>query len=157
MPEIIETDTSFDDIDTNRDGKIDKNEFQNWIANNAEKSSSTYETLTSGVYLHNSDDRRSDHRKYEVSESTIYSTDYDIKRLGRNRYTTRETIAVASGLTNESTIETHSLEETNSYLERAVDVYKDPNPLVIRKTLVDRPVTYEQRVLVRYLRPPSVR
>jgi hypothetical protein len=63
---------------------------------------------------------------------------------------------MANSLTNETVIETNSLEETNGYLARAVNIYRDPDPLIIRKATVERPVTYQQRVLVRYLQPPDV-
>jgi len=56
----------------------------------------------------------------------------------------------------ETVIETNSLEETNRYLERAVDIYKDSDPLIIRKATVESPVTYQQRILVRYFQPPDV-
>lgn len=93
---------------------------------------------------------------YETSTSDIHFTDSHTSRFGRNRYATYETAAVSSGFTNEKVIETNSLEETNRYLERAVDVYKDPNPLVIRKAATETPMTYQQRIFVRYLQPPEL-
>jgi hypothetical protein len=58
---------------------------------------------------------------------------------------------------NEKTVvQTNSIEETNRYLETAVGVYRDPNPQIIRRTLAETPVTYEQKVMVRYLQPPEV-
>ena len=93
---------------------------------------------------------------YETSTSTIHLSDNNTSRFGRNRYSTYESAAISSDWTNEKVIETNSLEETNRYLERAVDIYKDPDPLVIRKATMENPVTYQQRILVRYLQPPAV-
>ena len=59
-------------------------------------------------------------------------------------------------ISSDTVIQTNSLEETDRYLERAVDVYRDPTPEIIRRTSVENPVTYEQRVLVRYLQPPRL-
>jgi len=93
---------------------------------------------------------------YETSTSEIYLHGNNTSRFGRNRYSTYETVTVSSDLTNEKVIETHSLEETNRFLERAVNIYKDPNPLIIRKVAIESPVTYQQRIFVRYLQPPDV-
>ncbi|UJR34768.1 hypothetical protein I4U23_027547 [Adineta vaga] len=179
MPEIVETNSSFEEIDTNHDGKIDKDEFQKWASNNEGKSSTTYETSasdvylrdasggrlnrtnyetsTSGVYLHNTTDSRLNRSNYETSASEVYLTGDNIRRSQRNIYGTHGTVTVANDWTNESVIETNSLEETNGYLERAVNIYRDRNPLIIRKAITDKPITYRQRVLVRYLQPPAVR
>ncbi|UJR18953.1 hypothetical protein I4U23_022082 [Adineta vaga] len=157
MPKIVETNTSFEDIDTNRDGNIDEHEFRNWASNTGRISSPTYETSTSGVYLRNTSGSRLNRNNYETSASEIYLNGENIRRLQQNTYDTRGSVTVAGDFTNESVIETHSLEETNRYLERSVDIYKDRNPLVIQKAVTDKPITYQQRVLVRYLQPPAVR
>jgi hypothetical protein len=83
--------------------------------------------------------------------------DYGANRFARSEYASYGTVAVASDLINEkAVVQTNSIEETNRYLETAVGVYKDPNPQIIRRTIAEAPVTYDQKVLVRYLQPPEV-
>jgi len=54
-------------------------------------------------------------------------------------------------------INTSSSEETKRYLERlGTNIYVDHNPEIIRRATKERPVTYEQRVLVRCLHPPPL-
>lgn len=53
-------------------------------------------------------------------------------------------------------IHTGSQNETNEYLAKRTDIYKDPNPQIIRRPATDGSRTYEQRILVRYLQPPEV-
>ncbi len=54
-------------------------------------------------------------------------------------------------------IHTSSPEETKRYLERSgTNIYVDHNPQIIRRPTSERPVTYEQRVLIRCLHPPPL-
>ncbi|CAF2116825.1 unnamed protein product [Rotaria magnacalcarata] len=103
-------DELYKEVDTNRDGRIDKNELRNWM--------STSEGFTPSSY-----------------ESTITSRD----------------------LINDTVIRTSSSEETNRYLARSMNhIFKDINPKIIRRAETERPVTCEQRVIVRYLQPPPL-
>ena len=52
-------------------------------------------------------------------------------------------------------IDMYSSEETQQYLARAKDIYIDPNVKPTYKDTSEHPVTYEQRVLVRYLATTS--
>ncbi|CAF3387523.1 unnamed protein product [Rotaria socialis] len=110
MARFDEVNELYKEVDTNRDGRIDKNELRNWI--------STPEGFTPSSY-----------------ESTITSRD----------------------LINDSVIRTSSSEETNRYLARSMNhIFKDINPKIIRRAETERPVTCEQRVIVRYLQPPPL-
>ncbi|CAF5036501.1 unnamed protein product, partial [Rotaria sp. Silwood1] len=126
MASSYSTKPLFDAIDTNQDGKIDKDEFRQWALNPVEVSSSPYEPLNIG-YNH-------DH--------TITS------RLDR-------TTTISKDYISDTTIVTRSVEETELYLENhGIDLCK--NPQIIRRTTPERPPTYEQRVSVRYLQPPPL-
>ena len=74
-----------------------------------------------------------------------------------DKYTSQETTKVTSDLTNEMPIKSGSVEETNRYLRSlGSSVYVDTNPQIIRRPTTDRPVTYEQRIMLRCLQPPPL-
>ncbi|CAM4766386.1 unnamed protein product [Rotaria magnacalcarata] len=123
----------FDEVDTNRDGRIDKDELRNWASKPDEVTTFSHESSACDISRdHNTtgwDDR---YRSKVGSQSTL-------------------------GFTTDKVIRTSSADETNRYLATSVDhIYKDLNPKIIRRAATDRPVTYEQRVLVRYLQPPPL-
>ncbi|CAF1216513.1 unnamed protein product [Rotaria sordida] len=93
-------------------------------------------------------------------KTTIVRTIINYDGVDRDRYTFNKYAAygttAASDLVSGTVINTSSLEETNEYLEKSADIYKDPNPQIIRQAATASPVTYEQRVHVRYLQPPAV-
>ncbi|CAF3326753.1 unnamed protein product [Rotaria sp. Silwood2] len=150
MAKFDATKATFEQIDTNRDGNIDKNEFREWISNAEELPSSSYESLTRGRILNNNTTSRCDRNKYEVSCQ-------DASEYTANRYASYGTTAVTSELSNDAVIHTNSSDETNRYLEKSANnIYMDPNPQIIRRATTEAPVTYEQRILVRYLQPPAV-
>lgn len=74
-----------------------------------------------------------------------------------DKYTSGGVITTVGEVTSDQVIHTSSSEETNRYIERSGgNVYKDPHPQIIRRTRTDGPVTYEQRIRVRYLQPPPI-
>jgi hypothetical protein len=54
-------------------------------------------------------------------------------------------------------IQTSSAQQTNAHLtQTASGIYNDPNPQIIRRAAIQGPITYQQRILVRFLQPPAV-
>jgi hypothetical protein len=151
--------TIFQEIDTNQDGVIDKNELREYITHTERLPSSTYvthtERLPSSTYATHTE--RLPSSTFETSTTEVVYNGYGANRIGRNKYASHGTVAVANEVIDgQVVIQTNSIEETNRYLETAIDVYKDPNPQIIRRTMAEAPVTYEQRILVRTLQPPEV-
>ncbi|CAF3669524.1 unnamed protein product, partial [Rotaria sp. Silwood1] len=140
----------FEQIDTNRDGNIDKNELRTWISNAEELPSASCELATTERNFNDNTITRFDRTKYKGSCENIskYRTD---------KYTSYETTTVARELMDDTVITTNSSEETNRYIERSPNnIYKDPNPQILRRAAPDRPVTYEQRIHLKYLQPPAL-
>ncbi|CAF3926409.1 unnamed protein product, partial [Rotaria sp. Silwood1] len=140
----------FEQIDTNRNGNIDKNEFRKWISNAEGLPSSSYESSTSGRIHSDNTTSRFDRNKYKVSypNASKYTAD---------KYSLYGTTAVACELIDDTVIHTSSLEETNEYLERSTNnIYKDPNPQIIRRATTERPETYKKQIPVKYLQPLAV-
>ncbi|CAF4221694.1 unnamed protein product [Rotaria sp. Silwood2] len=139
------TDTLFKQVDTNRDGRIDKNEFHNWVSN-TEGLTSSYESTTNALNRYDDTVSRFDRYKYKDSfqDDLGYTTD-KYTSYGSRRWI------------DDTVINTNSLEETNHYLAKSdTSIYKDSNPKIIRRARSESPATLEQRVLVRFLQPPAV-
>ena len=65
--------------------------------------------------------------------------------------------AGSSELTGGAAIRTSTAQETNAYLSQtATGIFNDPDPQIIRRAATEGPVTYQQRILVRFLQPPAV-
>ncbi|CAF2657893.1 unnamed protein product [Rotaria sp. Silwood2] len=125
-------DNIFAVADTNRDGRIDKNELSSLISKGEGVTFSTWQASSAGDDLNNNTDRYA-------------------------RYRHRETTTVTSDLANEMPIKSGSVEETNRYLRSlGSSVYVDSNPQIIRRPTFERPVTYEQRIMLRCLQPPPL-
>ncbi|CAF3330503.1 unnamed protein product [Rotaria socialis] len=173
-------DDAFTQIDTNQDGVIDKDEFRNIMGKSETVTSTPCETTTLGVNRYGSatirDERygsatiRDDRYDYATvrddryGSTTIRDDRYKYNAIGYNdlgctadKYTTHGTTLATRDLINQTAIVTSCSEETSRYLEKyANNIYIDSNPQIIRRTTTENPVTYEQRVLVRYLQPPPL-
>jgi hypothetical protein len=94
---------------------------------------------------------------YESSSSGVYVSDTTTGQYGRHRYGLYGTTGLVSDFIEGAVIRTNSLEETNQYIERSANhVYRDSSPETIHQAAIGEPVTYDQRILVRYLQPPDV-
>ncbi|CAF3883218.1 unnamed protein product [Rotaria sp. Silwood1] len=135
-----------DDIDTNQDGCFDRKEYPQLVSGSESWPCSSREPLTSGLYYDDYNTRRCDEYKYETNYTNTSGCLAD-------KYAPCGTTTVASDFINDRVIHTSSSAETNAYLEKIADIYKDPNPQTIRRTS-DCQIKQEQRVFLRYLQPP---
>ena len=125
-------DALFDAADTNRDGRLDKSEFRNLLANGEVVTSSPYEPSSARVDTIN---RNNQYERYRYREPTTLTTD----------------------LTTEIAYKSSSTEATNRYIRSlGSSVYVDSHPQVIQRSTTERPITYEQRVFLRCLEPPPL-
>ncbi|CAF1130148.1 unnamed protein product [Rotaria sp. Silwood1] len=116
------------EVDTNRDGVIDKKELCDRMSRDEQWTSSPYESSTYGC-----------DRKVNT-------------RSRRDRYGYREPTGRTSSLINLS-----GPEETRRYLERSgSNIYMVPDPKIIRRSSPERGVTYAQRVVIQCLQPPPL-
>lgn len=93
------------------------------------------------------------HERYDITIDSYYG--YKINKNFRNLrdYVTDR----YSSISHEQVVNTTTAEETRAYLARiAPDICTESNSQIIRRATTDVPVTYEQRVLVRYLQPPPL-
>ncbi|CAF3883392.1 unnamed protein product [Rotaria sp. Silwood1] len=133
---------TFEQVDTNRDGKIDRNELRNFVSNTEESRPAPCE---SSIIERN------------FNDNTTGRFDRNIQKYPADKYTPYGTTTFVRDAIDDTVINTNSSEETNRYIERSPgNIYKDPNPQIIRRAAPERPVTYEQRIHLKYLQPPAV-
>ena len=107
--------------------------------------------------------RRGASPSYDTPASVTYHKRTDVTRANGSEYTKTnvDVLRTAGYRTNDAVIETATEEkiytrsdaETRSHLKRLGITYCE-NPTVIRRTITGQPVEYQQRVCLRYLRPP---
>ncbi|CAF1213334.1 unnamed protein product [Rotaria sordida] len=138
-------DTLFQQIDSNRDGRIDKCEFRNWFSN-TEGLATSNESITGTFNRYADTTNRSGRCRYNDS----FQDDLGYMGDRYSSYGTRRCV-------DDTVVNTNNPEETNYYLEKSgSNIYHDPNPKIIQRARSSSPVTLEQRVNVRYLQPPDV-
>ena len=127
---------------------IDKDEFRNWVSTNSGLTASSYESGTNapGINI--------------VGQTGL--TEYDAGSSGAafessNGINASYTAAASSELAGGAAIQTISEQQTTAYLaQQATGVYNDPNPQIVRRAATEGPITYQQKILVRFLQPPAV-
>ncbi|CAF3738046.1 unnamed protein product [Rotaria sp. Silwood1] len=140
----------FAQVDTNRDGCIDQNEFRNWISNAEGLNSASYETSTNGLILHDNVTNCIGGNEYSFSSQNAFESTADIN--------TSYGLPTASGeLFGDTAIHTSSVHQPNQYLSQsAKNIYFDPDPQIVRRATTEGPIIYQQKILVRFLQPPAI-
>jgi len=113
-------------------------------------SSSLYESPTSALVSNNNAIDQSGLNGYGATSKTVFESNTAINAS----YTAA---ATSSEPTGGATVQTSSTQQTNAYLSQsATDIYNDPNPQIVRRSATGGPVTYQQKILVRFLQPPAL-
>lgn len=110
---------------------------------------SSYEPAAAGPFAsHNNITGQSGLTGYTDSSQSVFETNTGINN----------TFAATSGeLAGGATIQTSSAQQTSQYLSQSGGgIFNDPNPQIVRRAADGGPVTYQQRILVRFLQPPAV-
>jgi hypothetical protein len=143
---------SFNEVDTNHDGKIDRSEFSKWANTTPDEgfdSSST--SPTRGYFLrgsYGSADIRTD-ASYEIDGNA----DFDQMDLNRHKVNERrEFVNDESAVDGTSSI-THY---TSRYPTDGRGFYLDPHPEIITRPDPGPAPTYKQNIIIRYLQPPPL-
>ncbi|CAF1058886.1 unnamed protein product [Rotaria sordida] len=143
MAENNATDALFQQIDTNRDGRIDPGELRDWVQG-------PDGGITYNEPINRYDDPTCRYDQYRYIDSG-YPDECGYPSGRYSPYGTRRWVDDSAVIT------TNSPEETNAYLERSgSNIFRDPNPRIVRRARSASPVTAEQRVVIRYLQPPAV-
>jgi hypothetical protein len=124
---------------------IDKDEFRNWVSTNG---ASTYESGTNapGINI--------------IGQTGL--TEYEAGSSGAafessSGINASYAAAASSELVGSAAIQTTSEQQTTAYLtQTATGIYNDPNPQIVRRAATEGPITYQQKILVRFLQPPAV-
>ena len=128
---------------------IDRNEFRNWISENgALQTSSSFES--SGSLRNNNIIDQAGLSGYEGGSQNTFESSSGLN----------STFARATGTSEQNsaaTIQTSNIQQTNQYLSQTgTNLFNDPNPQIIRRAATEGPVTYQQKILVRFLQPPPI-
>ncbi|CAF1154133.1 unnamed protein product [Adineta steineri] len=137
-----DADEIFDQVDTNNDGVIDRDELAAIVG--GKHKSSSYETLrhSSGGGIIDSGSVG-----YGGVSGTYHSTTYE----GNNDYDISAISKAAS-----YTAETNAAWSRYGAEVRGVGLYVDPNPEIIRRQIPSGTETYTQHIRIRFLQPPHV-
>ena len=132
------TEGVFRDIDTNRDGVIDRRELHNYATGGDNEPGTQYEAPGSRYGQDDVISNRPDHNRYPPNyTSPSYGNTTNL-----------------SDFIKETVIHSSNIDETRSIIDRTPNIYKDPNPEIIRRTM-ECPIRHEQRIFLRCLQPPA--
>lgn len=138
---------------------IDPQEFRQWAAAggaaNASSSSSSYEASAGGI--------AADSEIGASASQAVYGSQGEIQSSGTlvvgevgNAYESSSAIAGNEILqTSETAFESGSTQQSVQY-SSTNGIFNDPNPQILRRAATGGAVTYEQKILVKFLQPPPV-
>ncbi|CAF0890628.1 unnamed protein product [Adineta steineri] len=170
----------FAQVDANKDGSIDRSEFRNWVgagnSGNAAGGGLTSSTYESGAFQSSSTGGldasnvlaasgsagfvgQSATSGYEASfssQSGVESADGLAARGSNNSYNAIGALSTSydAGVTANASLESSvSAQQLNQNISTS-GLFVDPNPQIIRRAATGGAVTYQQKILVRFLQPP---
>jgi len=153
-------DAAFQDADLNQDGRVDLNEFRNFVGQNVVggaglSGSSVYES--SGAYgvaggyggsAYESAAYESSAAGYGAGASGL--SGYESAQYAGGAYGGEAlAVGVGGGYSASST-------QVQQYATDAQGLFQDPNPQIIRRPAAGGVATYTQNIRVRFLQPPPV-
>ena len=88
---------------------------------------------------------------YEASSQSVFES------AGNTNTSYADGAALNSGSGRGAVITTNSEQQTTEYISQSgTGIFNDPNPQIVRRAAMGGPITYQQRILVRFLQPPAV-
>jgi hypothetical protein len=147
---------------------IDQNEFRSWLGNAGASGSSSFQSSSSGGYdsgsaglaFNSGVGAEGNSDAYQASSASYSSQSGFESGAAGGQESSYSASALAIG-GNESvqnssaSYQSASSQQTSQY-PSAGGLYDDPNPQFIRRQAVGGAVTYQQKILVRFLQPPPV-
>jgi hypothetical protein len=145
----------FNQVDTNRDGGIDRNEFTRWVNGANVGGASNYESSSFNSGNYGGDAVQAG--GYNASASfggAGFAGNSSSSFESSNNYGVAGQYAAQGLDASSSSFSSQSTQQT--YATNAQGLYQDPNPQIIRRPAVGGVQTYTQNIRVRFLQPPPV-
>jgi hypothetical protein len=143
----------FNQVDANRDGSIDINEFRQWAGGAGIGGSANYESSTS--YGSGGYDAGISSGFIDGGSASYDSASYGSGGYGGGIFSS--SYGVDSGAFNQSyDVSSSALSNVQTYATDSQGLYQDPNPQIIHRPAAISTQTYTQNVHVRYLQPPPL-
>jgi hypothetical protein len=154
---------------------IDPNEFRNWVVssggegglNSSSANSSSFQSSTDGLGASSNlalvgsagltgVEGASGYQASYSSQTGFDSSDgLAVGGLANSYGSSSSAAAIEVAQTGGTAFEANSVQQGTQYASIS-GLYNDPNPQIIRRAAIGGAVTYQQKVLVRFLQPPPV-
>ena len=130
---------------------VNKNYLQNWISNVKELTSLSNQMSTSGpTFKDNATDRT-------VGNEDRTSTSQHVLKSNVGEDAPYKSTATFANRNDCSKIGTNNVEQRNEYFSQSTNIiYHDPCPRLLRRAAPEGPITYQQKISVRFLQPPPL-